>query len=154
SMETFLPIGTALLGHHDEVTSIAFSPDGRGLASGSLDGTFLLRDAATGAVRNGPVDGLAGPMTDLAFSRRGDVLVVGGPRGTLVFWDATGTRPRMTLHGNGTPKLRLAFSPDGSLVASSHGSMIALWKMKEEPLLGQAASLPLVSVEAAELRQG
>ncbi len=37
-----------LQGHADWVTSVAFSPDGQTLASGSLDGTVLLWDVAAG----------------------------------------------------------------------------------------------------------
>jgi WD40 repeat protein len=78
-------------GHSQRVTEMAVSPDGRTLASGSVDGEVKLWDLRTGQELVG-LKRHAGPMTAAEFAGSGRVLVTGGTavggRGELAFWDA------------------------------------------------------------------
>jgi WD40 repeat protein len=73
-----LPLRRRLTGHTDTVFSMAFSPDGRTLATGSFDGTVRLWDTATGQTgatlgRNSLVSSILGrtsPVVSMAFSPR------------------------------------------------------------------------------------
>ena len=70
-------------GHTNWVNSVAFSPDGKTLASGSWDRTIKLWDVATGkqqATLKGPEQG---GLNSVAFSPDGKTLASGGPNGTF-----------------------------------------------------------------------
>ena len=69
-----------------EVTSIAFSPDGRRLASSCADGRVKVWDSRTGALlRN--VRGHTGVVTSVEFTPNGRRLVSGSRDRTVKVWD-------------------------------------------------------------------
>ena len=109
---------TTITGHTDYVGCVAFSPDGKTLASGSADRTIKLWDVATGQERGPPSRGTL-EVSRLAFSPDGKTLASGGGRiRTVKLWDvATGKEPA-TLKGHTVPGASVAFSPDGKTLAS------------------------------------
>jgi hypothetical protein len=121
------PVRT-LTGHTDWVTSVAFSPDGRLLASGSFDKTIELWEVATGS----EVDtlGPTGYVVSVAFSPDGRLLASGSSDKTIRLWEvATGSEVR-TLTGHTDWVYSVAFSPDGRLLASgSSDKTIRLWEV-------------------------
>jgi len=64
-------------GHYGSVSSVAFSPDRRRVASGSEDGTVKICDLETGQLVRS-VDGVVGPIESIAISMDGRRLVLGG----------------------------------------------------------------------------
>jgi WD40 repeat protein len=118
----------SLTGHTNTVRSVAFSPDGRLLASGSDDRTIKLWEVATGReVRTlkDPLD-----VTSVAFSPDGRLLASGSY--TIKLWEvATGSLVR-TLTGHTHWVWSVAFSPDGRLLASgSSDGTIRLWDISD-----------------------
>ena len=66
---------------------MAFSPDGKTLASGSPDGTVRLWDLATSRPIGAPLTGHTGLVTSVAFSPDGKTLATGSADDTVRLWD-------------------------------------------------------------------
>ena len=129
-----------LTGHTYPVYSVAFSPDGKTLASGSADDTIRLWDVATGRPIGNPLTVHSGAVESVAFSPDGKVLASGNYDGAVRLWDvATGQAIGKPLTGNPGPVDSVAFSPDGKTLASSDGDDIRLWDVAT----GQAIGKPL-----------
>jgi WD40 repeat protein len=77
--------------HTAQITGLAFSADGRSLATGGEDGTVGVWEAASGTLRR-QFAGHLGPVTAIAFSPDGALLVSGARTvdSTLLVWDVTG----------------------------------------------------------------
>ncbi|KAJ6013047.1 hypothetical protein N7522_003402 [Penicillium canescens] len=126
-MDSWSPTLQTLEGHSDRVRSVAFSPDGHTLASGSDDHTIKLWDTATGTHRQ-TLEGHSKWVRSVAFSPDGLILASGSDDHTIKLWDtATGTQ-RQTLDGHSHVVNSVAFSPDGLTLASgSEDNTIKLW---------------------------
>jgi WD40 repeat protein len=129
-------------GHADNVNSVAFSPDGRLLASASIDGVIKIWDAATGfEVRM--FAGHSSSLNSIVFSPDGKLLAAGTGDFTVILWEvATGAMLR-TLKGHVRVVNSVAFSPDGRTIVSGSGGIyygkgentIKLWEVNTGALL-------------------
>ena len=115
--------------HQDAVTSVAFSPDGRRIVSGSTDNTLRLWDANTGKAIGAPLQGHGGLVNSVAFSPDGRRIVSGSTDNTLRLWDANiGKALGAPLQGHEGPVTSVAFSPDGRrIVSGSSDNTLRLW---------------------------
>jgi CHAT domain/TIR domain/WD domain, G-beta repeat len=110
-------LARTLTGHDSWVTGVAFSPDGRLLATASYDGTAWLWDPATGEQLRA-LAGHAGWVRGVAFSPDGRLLATAGDDGMARLWDPASGEHRRTLTGHTGTIYGMAFSPDGRLLAT------------------------------------
>ncbi|KAH6700681.1 hypothetical protein BKA61DRAFT_529778 [Leptodontidium sp. MPI-SDFR-AT-0119] len=108
-----------LEGHTHWVTSVAFSPDGKQIVSGSEDKKIRRWDAATGQQLLPALEGHTDRVTSVAFSPDGKQIVSGSSDKTVRRWDAaTGQQLLPALEGHTNRLALVAFSPDGKQIVS------------------------------------
>ena len=109
------------------ITSIAFSPDGATLASGSYDGTIRLWDVDSGQLKT-TLKGHNDPVSSVSYSPDGATLASGSYDETIRLWDVDSGQLKTTLKGPASGITLVAFSPDGATLASgSYDETIRLW---------------------------
>jgi WD40 repeat protein/serine/threonine protein kinase len=106
-----------LRGHSDAVTAVAFSPDGRLLASGSADRLVKLWNLITGK-ETLSLNGHEKGVTSLAFSPDGSRLVSGSTDKTVSLWDTSTGQKLHSFEGHAGSVTALAYGPDGRFVVS------------------------------------
>jgi len=115
-------------GHSDVVGGVAFSPDGKLLASASRDHTIKLWEVVSG-IELRTLRGHSSGVNSVAFSGDGKLLASGSDDKTIKLWDVGAGSELRTLKGHSGDIRSVAFSPDGMLLASGGGwdKTIKLW---------------------------
>ncbi len=132
----------ALEGHTDGVGSVAFSPDGKLLASASWDKSIRIWDTRTGRCLHtlqvdpkklasvkapGKLPGHIGGVQAVTFSPDGKLLASGGRDNRVCLWNPQTGKCLRTLKGHTDIVSSVAFSPDGKLLATTGGYTIRIW---------------------------
>jgi WD40 repeat protein len=130
-------------GHSNSVNSIAMSPDGQILASGSRDGTIKLWHIQDGkeiyTLKDQPTNNHPSfyypsiqPVYSVAFSPDGKILASGSGYKTITLWKVKSGKKLGVLKGHMQSVRSVAFSSDGEILASgSEDRTIKLWQVQE-----------------------
>jgi WD40 repeat protein len=136
-------LGNPRLRHANAVSVVAFSPDGKRLATASWDRTVKVWDLANGHELLS-YDKHQGEVQALAFSPDGKSIASAGEEERILLWDAATGKDLHVLRGKGKCVTCLAFSRDGKTLATG-------WDDKEKSEL--APGRGKFTAKAAALRQ-
>lgn len=128
--KSWSPLLMVLSTHDDLVLSVAFSPDGSRIVSGSRDMTIRVWDTVSGAQSLGPLRGHINEVSSVAFWPDGTKIVSGSDDRTVRVWDASAGRELCPpLRGHKRSVTSVIVSPDGTRIASgSLDHTICIWQ--------------------------
>jgi len=133
-----------LIGHTGAVYSVAFSPGGKRVLTGSSDFTAKLWDAETGQEIRSFL-GHVGEVWSVAFSPDGTQILTGSSNFTAKLWDAETGQEIRTFGGHLGGVLSVAFSPDGTQILTGSGAdSDGEWILREVVGCGDRAGDPHV----------
>ncbi|KAF7973362.1 hypothetical protein HWV62_15539 [Athelia sp. TMB] len=137
--------------HTEVVQSVAFSPNGERIASGSNDNAVRIWDSHTGKLIAGPFEGHHNWVMSIAFSPDGERVASGAEDMTIRIWDAwTGELLAGPFEGHTGGVNSVAYSPDGQrIVSGSADRTVCIWdphtgKPVSEPFLGHTGHVSSV----------
>ncbi|KAG6327499.1 hypothetical protein ID866_11590 [Astraeus odoratus] len=120
------------------IRSVAFSPDGTRIISGSFDKTVRVWDAERGVQIGSPLEGHTDWVTSVAFSSDGTRITSGSHDKTVRVWDAErGVQIGSPLEGHTDVITSLAFSPDGTrTISGSSDKTVRVWDAERSVQIG------------------
>lgn len=118
-------------------TSLAFSPKGDIVASGTVDRVVKLWDIRSGACI-GTLEGHTYPVLSLSFSPDGDKLVSGSGDTTLIIWDLDNQTKVHQMKGHGFYVVTVDWDPNGNrIVSGSVDANICEWNSNDGTMLAR-----------------
>jgi len=116
-----------LQGHTDWIRSVAFSPDGNRIVSGSDDESVRVWDAETGEQLR-ELQGHTDSVSSVAFSPDGDQVISGSFDKSVRVWDVETGQQLRELQSHTDSVRSVAFSPDGNrIVSDSQDKSVRVW---------------------------
>ena len=115
-------------GHTDPVYAIAWSPDGKTLATAGFDNTVRLWDAATRKEIK-KFEGHTKLVLAVAIAPDGKHILSGSQDNTAKIWDVPTSGPAKTFAGHPAALEALAVKPDGKQFAAAAGKSVKVWDL-------------------------
>ena len=127
SIPLFVDLGDEKTRHKSQVYSVAFSPDGKLVASGGADNNIILWDLATGKPTK-TLSGHKAQVYSVAFSADGKQFVSASGDKTVIVWNLADGKPIKTLEGAKDILYRVAFvAGDKQVIAGGVDKILHIW---------------------------
>ena len=132
------PVHRSILRHPDSVFSVAFSPDGKRMASSSYDKTIRIWDSQSGQAIGTPFRGHTDSVRSVAFSPDGKRIASGSDDRIVCIWDLqSGQLIGTPFKGHTGAVFSVAFSSDGKCIASgSNDRTVHIWDSQSGQPIG------------------
>ncbi|MEO0434392.1 MAG: TIR domain-containing protein [Cyanobacteria bacterium J06656_5] len=128
------PVGLPIEGHEETINTVAFTPDGQRLISGSDDRTIRIWDLQGNPV-GPPIEGHTDDVNAIAFSPDGQRFVSASRDQTLQLWDIDGSPVAGPFNGHLSDVVDVAWSLDGQyIVSASRDQTLRLWDLQGKPI--------------------
>ena len=154
---------SAVAGHTKAINSVAFSPDGQFILSGSNDKSLKLWDIEKSRLVR-TYRGSKGAVTSVTFSPDGQHFLSGGTGKTLKLWQVESKKSIREFKGHTGTVTAVAFSQDGQFILSSgKDHTVKLWALNpsrenQSPRLAQKKSdqvlRPIIRITSHEISRG
>lgn len=165
SQEQSFPLETVIQrGHRAAIWSVAYSPDGKYIATGSRDYSIKLWEVSTGREIRSFL-GHLNSVTTLVFDPTGNYIASGSYDKSVILWEVATGVEKLRITGHNDIVTSVAFSPDGTAIASAGwdwnaylwnratGDKIAEFKVRPDKGTGNGTSLNF-SEDGSELITG
>jgi len=128
---TYQSLSPTLIAHSAGITGLAFSPNGKMLASVGEDGEIMLWDLNKRQLSGESLFKHTKGLACVAFSPDGKMLASGTMDGTVFLWELGTQQPARRLKESGSPVWSVAFSPASKLLASGgDDNFVVLWDVE------------------------
>ncbi|KAF9556952.1 WD40 repeat-like protein [Agrocybe pediades] len=147
-IQTRTTIRGPFVGHDDRLTALAFSPDGKKLASGSRDAIIQIWDVDTGNVIAGPFEGHTEWISSLAVSSDGTKFISGSFDRSVRLWRIFSNKSNIAPRSQSVTSSvqTVEWSPNGTRIGSVHSdNTVAVWSVQNGEVVAESlAHLPRI----------
>ncbi|KAF7982955.1 hypothetical protein HWV62_25270 [Athelia sp. TMB] len=150
-LDRWLAMLKTLEEHTGAVWAVAYSPDGKRIASASEDETIRVRDTETGEAVGAPFKGHTAAIRSIAYSPSGRHIVSGSEDGTVRVWDSEAGEAVRLPFKHSDNVYCVAYSPDGNyIVSGSPDGTVRVWDLET----GEAAEKAMEGMAVAYSHDG